>query len=453
MVYVPTPTPAAPVEDNIPLVSTNAVTAKVRVARPADCKRVRLAYHVFTIPGVSHADMIRNVRLRTFRWVRRVFAQAGIAPKIEFISTTAIPPPVPNMICILNFGAKGLCSGVDAAGAPATVTLVFNDSGADVSITATLPAPDPAARGVPCREIGRAIAEAVNAAPGGFTAVIENVPKSDLPLDTGSDVFIAKDGRAVPIKKVTDTDTFGAIASGIITVPGLRKKGGRVTSLEPHPSPEEAFFPSDNDGLIGGDAMQRRILRVGRAGENPAGADPFTQPPQDDRIDIYVIPRFRLAGRAYPDYRVLPPDNDRAHDISDPDFDAPTPLKNSVIVAYETDRLASSLGWVRVMDESDASPFTLPHEIGHVLGRVTHNEAQGDLMAGRWPKHANDSGMADTAPDANGVHAAKRIFGGALMVGTLALKNNQLGSEDLAHYPRDMRELMRTRAGHLLESW
>jgi hypothetical protein len=88
-----------------------------------------------------------------------------------------------------------------------------------------------------------------------------------------------------------------------------------------------------------------------------------------------------------------------------------------------------------------------------VLGRLGHNEAQGDLMAGRWPKKPEDSGMNPGAIDNNGVHAAKRIYGAPLIVGTKALRNNQVGGDNLLHNDRDMGNEMRQRAPHLLEPW
>src|SRR5258706_8531232 len=130
--------PVVPVE-NIPTFSTNAVCVTAKVADTTQCKRIKIAYHLFRIPGVDHPVMVKNVRRRTFKWVRRVYAQALLSPKIIDIEPPltlrdSFNAPVPNMISIYNyvgslarpdFPALPLCSGRTNAGQPSKVTLVL----------------------------------------------------------------------------------------------------------------------------------------------------------------------------------------------------------------------------------------------------------------------------------------------------------------------------------------
>jgi hypothetical protein len=481
----------APAED-LPQFSTNAVFATAKVADTAQCQRIRIAYHLFVIPNVDHAVVIKNVRRRTYKWVRRVFAQARLSPKIVEINTIGpLAAPVPNMISIYNYvglvageanrdvndapilpnlrGPLPLCSGRASDGRPSTVTIVIEDilpaGRPDCPITATIwPNDPPPPNGVTPLQMGQAIVNAIND-PGngfGFAAVLEVVPKSDQPICQGCDIFVTKQGKARRIKRLTDNDVGlnrpppaddrvdgkSAVEKQLIQVPGL----ARAANVLELPAAGVEFKLGGDDDLIGGEPTQRRVLRMGRPGEDLDQTERLASEPQDNRIDIYVVPTMTLAGRAYPDYAVTASDPaSAANDINDPDFNVPTPLKNAAILAYVTN--VERLGAFRPMDGTDASPFTLPHEIGHVLGRLGHNEAQGDLMAGRWPKKPEDSGMNPGAIDNNGVHAAKRIYGAPLIVGTKALRNNQVGGDNLLHNDRDMGNEMRQRAPHLLEPW
>ena len=72
-------------------------------------------------------------------------------------------------------------------------------------------------------------------------------------------------------------------------------------------------------------------------------------------------------------------------------------MRRAVIMAYDS-------AGKKAMDGGDETPFTLAHEIGHVLVDTGHNEGQGDLMQG-------------VACLVNRVDSPKRIYSGPLKVG------------------------------------
>ena len=446
--------------DDPPAFSPNAAWAEMDVGmeivpgrREYAKKRVRLAYHLFEVEGVNHADLMRFVRLRTYRWVRRVYAAANIAPRIVEINDTALPTPIPYMISFVNWqaGYKDLPTGKDSANATSKLVILLNYEGRDISVDVNL-----AAGMTPGQmaQAAKAALEATEDPPGTrlFRATIENAPlvkekdsMSQLKTIEACDVFVTKvtDGTAVPIKKVSDTDTKKVVNNQVVQVPGLTS--GR-DGLEAPAKASDGFALSNNDGLPGGDPSQRRVLRMGRPGEDTATR------PADDRIDIYVVPKMALAGRAYPGYPVKPsvPGQPDKH-VTGPDYLPSTHLKNAVIMAWiaPVEQKAN----IKAMDENDTAPFTLPHEICHVLAQTGHTEVEGDVMAGNyWPMHPKDSGGVRGEPDGNGACAAKHIYGPTLLTGSPDLKENETGIGG-TEQNQDMVKWMHERGAHLLAAW
>ncbi len=432
--------------EDIPTFSPNAVTAdldEIKTASHPDRKRLRLTYHLFAIPNVTHSEVVKSVRLRTLRWVRRVYASANIAPTILSISSNALAAPVPNMLSVTNWQGKykNPPSGKTAGNAQSIIVIEFEPGGPDLRVTVNLTADD-----TPL-QIANAIKAAVEARenpPGSgtkpFVATMLKVPKCAEEGRTIESVDLlftkAADGSPAPLKRVTDTDKEGLCKNSVLQAPGL-KFIAATGVLEAYENPDAAaadWNMSGNDGLPGGDPPQRQVLYCDRA---------EVDDPNAASIHIYVVPRGELAGRAYPGYF--------SGEITDPDYNLSVRLKNAVTMSYAApvERKAT----VRPIDGTDTSPFTLPHEICHVLAQTGHHNGEGDVMAGSmWPLTPTDSGAVKGVPDTNGVNAAKHIFSHTLLVGSEKLSNNQSGAHDY-RTAQDMMNDMLVRGAHLLAPW
>jgi len=75
-------------------------------------QRIRLAVHVLRLtPGGSPVVTTANAERRVTRWFRRVYAQAGLAPRI--VSATREVDPVANLISVSNEAAAGASAAGD----------------------------------------------------------------------------------------------------------------------------------------------------------------------------------------------------------------------------------------------------------------------------------------------------------------------------------------------------
>lgn len=318
-------------------------------------RRIRLCVHVFRkTPGGAAVDGLteKMVRRRVFKWFRRAYAQAGLAPRLVAPGVEFIDPPAANMIVIGQDNGLS-AAGVDGAGKPSTLTFRLGKPPkgpldplrrlADPTVKVTLTA------GLSPSAVGAAI---VGALPKGYKGVVATNARGFNAPDASCDVLVTKDdGARVMIRGEGTTDTR-------LTVEVARVDLANVNEADAagHMLPSTVDF--------------RRVIR---------SADG-----SDDRLDYFVIERFTnpgLRGRAFV----------AATDVGAL-FRPPAPLRWAVIMAC-----ISNSG--KVMDGGDTLPFTFPHEAGHVLNDAFHTAGA----------NASTEMMRSGTSPANAVDGSKRI--------------------------------------------
>ena len=337
------------------------VTAQLPVG--SDHLRIRLAFHVFRdTPGgaVVGGTTEQMLRRRTFKWFRRAYAQANMAPKLVDPIIEFVDPPAANMLVVSQDHGR-LTSGVTSAGAAS-------------SLSFTLSTPPPATPGAPPdpvvtvslapagqtpKQVGDAI---VAALPAGFQGQAFENARATNAANGSCDVLITRtDGQRVIIRNEATNDTRLTVTVARVDINNVNSADTPATLI-----PTTAEF--------------RRVIRAA--------------PGADDRLDCYVVGRFTnfgLRGRAF-----VP-----ARDLAAP-FQPPAPLRFAAVMGT-----TSSSG--AVMDGGDNLPFTFPHEAGHVLNDAFHtdnNDPNGptQLMSGTGTS------------EANAVNATKRICDAPVLV-------------------------------------
>lgn len=390
-----TPPPAVAAQE-LPTFSAHAVKAEIEVGHVTlPKKRIRLRYHLLPNANATPQELETAATKRTLKWVRRVYAQANLAPKILGIDTIAAVPE--NTLSVLGVKVPGyhrplLPSGLTAAAAPSKITLELTDS---LSAKETIQVPLTADAST------KAVADAIKDAlvHAGYAVTGPTSHLSDAHHYSSHDLIITKGGHPVKIVASHDDARFGQLDGKPVSAP----VGQEVLEV-----PTLAKGLDDEDGLYGGTPRQRLVLRQGAS--------------HDDQIDVYVVEKAGLNGRAYPVYQ----------EITDSKSPA-APYRNAAYVAHwSTGKEANGLVFD---DQLEVSPFTLPHEIGHVLGDTGHTEAEGDLMNGGWAKD-------------NSALANKRIYSDPLLVGSIHLK------DEVPRADQDVAAEMRTRGNkRILGDW
>lgn len=390
--------------------------ATLPVGNPANEKRIRLCFHVFrsTVGGSPVAGMTDQIlRRRTFKWYRRAFAQAEMAPKLVDPKIEYLDPPAADMIVISNDhgspaagGSKmSFCLGeppsggtIAAAAAAGAVGggLVGAAAGAGIGHAAGGDAGKGAAIGAAVGAVAGGVAAAIIAAsmkdevkvnlvsgqtpleiaraiiaalpkdykghvfpnPAAFDKAVNNPGSGD---SHGSvDLIISRtDGKRVIIRKETTDDTDATIA--VVRLD--------LASVEDD-SPDSSFSSGPPD--------MRRVIRAA--------------PGTDDRMDCYIIDEFKghsLRGIAF----MTTPD------LTD-DYRTRAPLRWACIMACNT-----TSG--KVMDNSDNLPFTYPHESGHVIFDTFHTRK--DNPAGTNPLGPTELMTGVGTSQTDSITASKRI--------------------------------------------
>lgn len=373
-------------------------------------QRVRIHFHAFRkdpgvdpMPtGVTAAVIQQHLRRRTFKWYRRVFAQAAVAPKLK--SMNVIDPPEENMLCLSH-----------SHGRPVTNARANSSFSSFVSwMSRGLNLPDPttvqfsfriktATRDLPVRIVfngGETPVEAgaviIAGLPATFTGVASPTPRGTNAANPSCDVIITADNG----ERVTLLDVVLPAAAGM-TVDVPRVDLMNVLSDDASVDSSVSFLSID----------MKRVLR----------AVPVT----DDAMYCVVVGRFStpsLRGQAF-----LPCLG------ADAAFRPELPFRSSTIMAY-----TSASG--AVLDGGDNLPFTSPHESAHTLTDLIHTKSGAS--------HSRTELLGSGTSVANAVGATKRLCDGPYLI-TI--------SQNLTTTAVDrnvkLAEVMRTGGAEKMESW
>ncbi len=316
----------------------------------AQRQKIAISVHMYrTAVGGAIVNGItaQSVRHRIFKWLRRVYAQANLGPLLVAPFITTEDPPPADMLCV-SPDTGTAATGVNAAGAASNFSCIIEA------------APGVAAGTVPSTPISvdlstaaapRApsdVADAIIAAlPAGFTGqkFVNNLAFNA--TNGSADIIIShSSGARLAIRNET-TDEPAAGFAITVTRPN-------IASL---------FADAPPNSLVVNTADQRRIMRQ--------------IPGNDSVLHYYVVGNLVDAAGAgiARGIAII-----RGSDLGAA-FVPVTPMFNKVF-------LISS-----VMDTSDQSPFSFPHETGHVLGDVFHIDPsdpirQEMLMHSPEPAHS-----------------------------------------------------------------
>ncbi len=342
-----------------PAADPNKCTARSMIEIGPRRRRIRLAVHVFRqTPGGANVGPITEqmVRLRVFKWFRRIYAQAELAPKLD-PGVDFLDPPANDMLIISPNHGRASAGG-------STLSFTISQmppaapSGTDPNVSVPLTA------GLNPRAIGDLVVTAVNALPG-FSAVAHTNPRAfDAPFGSCDVIITRADGGRVRIINEATTDT------GLTAANGVRVARVNIASI----NTADTFasrIPSNEE--------YRRILRV--------------SPGTGDRMHVYVIGGFvspTLLGQAVVWGR----------DVA-ADFQGQPPLRYCALIK-------AMHGASGVMNGTDDFPQVLAHEAMHTLADVFH---VGASEANRLTEL-----MFNTAPLNDAVDAAKRICDAPLLL-------------------------------------
>jgi len=315
---------------------------------------VRSAAGVDTMPtGVSADDIKNHLRRRTFKWYRRVFAQADMAPLLATLEI--IDPPESNMICISHL------TGLPVAAAGVTLDISLHTDTRDIAVpTITF------AGGETPVQAGNLI---VAGLPAGFSGQSLLCTLASGSPNAAADVLITADNG----ERVT-----------LFPVPVLSPNAGISIDI-----PRVNLNSVDDDDAaadftLGGPSPDmKRLLRM--------------MPTSDDGMFCIVIGIFKsrtLRGQAFRKF----------HAAAAP-FQPPLPIRSATIMAYQ----ATSGGvLVGVLDNGNTFPFTSPHESAHVMCDLSHTITGAS--------HSRTELLGAGTPRDNSVGGTKRLSDGPYLV-------------------------------------
>lgn len=286
--------------------------------------------------GVTEA-MIRH---RVFRWLRRVYAQADMAPVLVDPKIRMLDPPPRNMLTVSDI--NGLpATGTTAAGAASsrmsfTVTTNRSDgTSVNKSVTLNIPrAASPAARLKP-KEVADQIVALINDVNFSARAFVNAASTRSLPTSRSADILVSdKLGGRVTVSAVLSTDTGATLTMANVNLNGYQN--------------------SDGDDMENGTLHERQLIRNYDTGS--------------DRMDCFVVGKFKgtasTRGRSYTPCLNMPGN-----------YRPVAEIVNSCVMG-----VTSSSG--AVMDGGNNLPYTFPHELGHALLDCFHTSTRSELMAG-----------------------------------------------------------------------
>jgi hypothetical protein len=283
---------------------------------------VRVHFHAFrkdpgvdTMPtGITAADMTKHLRRRTYKWYRRVFAQADLAPKL--MSLNIIDPPAENMLCL----SHGHGRAVATTGTNQIDFHLTTDTG-DIPMQVVF------AGGETPLEAGALI---VSKLPTGFSGEALVCVRAASAANPACDVLI----KATSGERVTLTEV-------------QLSPGARMTVNIPRVDLMSVLSgDADLDGTTSWLSVDfKRILR--------------DIPVTDDAMHCVVVGKFStpsLRGQAFQPCLGV-----------DAPFRPDLPFRASTIMAYTANSGP-------VLDGGDSLPFTSPHESAHTLCDLIHTK-------------------------------------------------------------------------------
>jgi hypothetical protein len=325
---------ASYVRTKCPAAAPNKCTVRAQVPIAPDRARIRVAFHVFRpaagagTTGVNGVNE-QMVRRRTFKWFRRLYAQAGLAPKIV-ANFVFLDPPRANMLVISNDHGRA-ATGVQATGAASTLSFTLSVPPGSPPFPGTPTPPDPVitinlTAAMTPTQAGAAV---VAALPAGFTGQAFTNARAFNAPDASCDVLIRRaDGNPVIIRNEVCND-----AQMTVVVPRFN-----ITAVN---------VDAPAASLISCTPEQRRVVR-----ESPGS---------DDRLDFYVTGGLtNAAGAIVARGIAMVPGTDLPAA-----FQAPAPIRFGALMG------PPGAGG-HTLDGTDNNPFSFPHEAGHVLNDAFH---------------------------------------------------------------------------------
>ncbi|HTT60517.1 MAG TPA: hypothetical protein VMG35_01700 [Bryobacteraceae bacterium] len=321
-----------------PAAAPNQCTVTAQVPIGTDRQRIRIVIHIFRA-NVGDGDVglggitDQMVRKRALRWFRRVYAQAGMAPKFVFPEVDFLDPPEDNMLVLSN----------------ETGNMAFGDSTLSFTLSSS-PPPPPGSPPDPVVSIPLFVALSPtdvgnlvqNALPAGFQAQVFTNPRTFNGADSSCDVLITRtDGTRVSIQNETTDDALMTVTVARVNLAAVAAFTGNNAR--------------DVNNIIACTPEHRRVVR--------------SAPGTGTRLDFYVV--GDLTGPTVTP-GVQPPSVARGlamlvgKDLAAP-FTSVSPIQWGALLA------------TRVMDASDNNPFSFPHEAGHVMLDTFHAHA-GDPL-------------------------------------------------------------------------
>ena len=330
----------------------HTLTAEATVGR--NCRRVNLAVHILrTQAGGSGVVTEADVRRRISKWFRRVYAQLNLAPQLQQVRTV---DPVSNVLCISNPHGRSAAGGG---------RIIFGVTSNRSSGQVTHRINHPTTNGDTPEATARALAQAINSSPYGFQVRVMTNP-------VGRDASF----------------THGP-ADVVVTDPS----GGSVVVGQPACSDRQL-------------TAVRNSSRINRFPIIAADAELFLGTPEQralcynydtgtDRVDVYVVGEISAAvlgagaqgsvgGQALIRGSFDPARHRRGLDT----------VSMSAFVAR----------WS--MGSGDSYPYTLAHEVGHVLLDAGH-------VSDQFPRQRNEV-MRPWASADHQLGASKRFAGAAV---------------------------------------
>jgi len=290
---------------------------KASVTAPigTDRRRLRVKVHVLNqAPGDPPIVTLDAAEMRVFKWLRRCYAQAGLAPKL-IEAVVAVDPPA-NLVSIAND------SGVTAAGDGTLGFTIHSDAEPDQVVGPITPN----AGDTPLQTANRLAAEVK--AP--YSARVSQNPARFVdPVDQRSaDIVITEaSGSRVEIDTELSNDSRQTLTVGVVDPINF----------------ESWAFPAGNNNWNVGSLMQRTVLKNYKDQVNG-----------DDRVDIFVIDQLTAGNRAeamMSNHRI------------DATLATVRGIRYAAFMASDT------------MDDAEGNPFVLGHEIGHVAAELVHAPA------------------------------------------------------------------------------